>query len=51
MAARRRPTARASTSDARWGYEPAAGVATASGGVAGELDEKGDPGREEKSEE
>ena len=30
---------------------PAAGVATASGGVAGELDEKGDPGREEKSEE
>ena len=30
---------------------PAAGIAMASGGVAGELDEKGDPGREEKSEE
>ena len=30
---------------------PAAGVATASGGIPGELDQKGDPGREKRSEE
>ena len=30
---------------------PAAGVAMASGGIPGELDQKGDPGREKRSEE